>query len=234
VEALTSAGYRVIEYDRRGFGESDKPAEGYDYDTLAADLAGLLDGLDLRNATLVGFSMGGGEVARYLGAHGAERVAQAVFAAAVPPYLLKTRDNPGGGLEEDAVVEMERGVAESREEFLDGFTTDFFSVDGELKVSEADRRQALALEASARDEALVACVDAFARTDFRADLERIEVPSLVIHGDGDAIVPFEVSGQRTAEALTDSTLVVVRDAPHGFNVSHREEFNEALLDFLAS
>ena len=233
VPALTAAGHRVVTYDRRGFGESDKPEGGYDYDTFAADLAGLLAGLDLRDVTLVGFSMGGGEIARFIGTHGTERVHSAVLAGAVPPYLLKTDDNPDGGLEEKDVAGMEEGARSDREGFLDGFTTNFFSVDGELKVSEEQRQDALALEALARDEAVVGCIGAFGRTDFRADLAKFDVPTLVIHGDGDAIVPFEVSGKRSAEAIADSTLLVVEGAPHGFNVSHKDEFNAALLEFLA-
>lgn len=232
VPALVDAGYRVVTYDRRGFGESDKPETGYDYDTLAADLDAVLTTLDLTDVTLVGFSMGGGEVARYLGAHGSERVRAAVFAAAVPPYLLKTDDNPEGGLGDEDVQGMVDGVTSDREGFLDGFTTDFFSVDGEIKVSEEDRQKALALEEPAIHEALVGCINAFARTDFRDDLAKIGVPTLVIHGSGDATVPFEVSGQRTAKAVAQAELVVVQDAPHGFNVSHAEKFNAALLDFL--
>ncbi|MFB9314117.1 alpha/beta fold hydrolase [Nocardioides plantarum] len=230
--ALVDAGYRAIAYDRRGFGASDKTEGGYDYDTMAADLAGLLDGLGLDDVTLVGFSMGGGEVARYLGTYGAGRVRSAVLAAAVPPYLLKTDDNPDGGLGDDDVQGMIDGVTSDREGFLDQFTTDFFSVGGELKVTEDQRQQALALEATADDAALAGCVAAFGRTDFRGDLAKVTVPTLVIHGSGDATVPFEVSGKRSAEAISDSTLVVVDDAPHGLNVSHRDEFNTALLDFL--
>ncbi len=196
------AGYRSIAYDRRGFGHSDHPEDGYDYDTFAADLAGLLDGLDLRDVTLVGFSMGGGEVVRYLATHGSDRVRSAVLAGAVPPYLLKTADNPDGGLEEDAVQEMEEGARTNRKEFLDGFTTEFFSAGGELQVSEERRQQALALESQAADVAVVGCIDAFGRTDFRGDLPKVDVPVLVIHGDSDAIVPFEVSGRRAAEAWT--------------------------------
>ncbi|MFC5676277.1 alpha/beta fold hydrolase [Aeromicrobium endophyticum] len=233
VPALTEAGYRVVTYDRRGFGESDKPGAGYDYDTFAADLAGLLTSLDLTDVTLVGFSMGGGEIARYVGNHGTDRLHSVVFAGAVPPYLLKTDDNPDGGLAESDVQDMENGARTDRENFLDGFATNFFSADGELKVTEEQRQDALALAALARDEALVGCIGAFGRTDFRDDLTKVDVPTLVIHGDSDAIVPFEVSGQRTAETIADSTLVVVEGAPHGFNVSHAGEFNAALLDFLA-
>ena len=230
---LVDAGYRVITYDRRGFGDSDKPDAGYDYDTFAADLDGLLTALDLSDATIVGFSMGGGEVARYLSRYGSDRVRSAVLAGAVPPYLLKTDDNPDGGLGEEDVEEMKSGVRDDRAGFLDGFTTDFFSADGELKVSEDQRQQAIALEQPAGDAALVGCIDAFGRTDFRQDLTAIDVPTLVIHGDSDAIVPFEVSGKRSAEAIGNSTTVVVEGGPHGFNVSHAAEFNRALLDFLS-
>ncbi len=233
VPALTDAGHRVITYDRRGFGDSEKPEGGYDYDTFAADLAGLLDGLDLTDASLVGFSMGGGEIARYIGRHGTSRLHSVVFAGAVPPYLLKTDDNPDGGLEESGVQEMEEGARTDRANFLDGFTTGFFTAGEELKITEAQRQDAIALQQPARDEALVGCIDAFGRTDFRNDLTKVDIPTLVIHGDSDAIVPFEVSGKRTAETIPGCTLVVVQDAPHGFNVSHHDEFNSALLEFLA-
>ena len=232
VPALVEAGHRVITYDRRGFGDSDKPENGYDYDTFAADLAGLLDGLDLRDVTLVGFSMGGGEVARYIGSYGEDRIQSAVFAGAVPPYLLKTDDNPDGGLGEDDVKGMEQGASADREGFLEQFTTGFFSAGGELRVTEEQRQDALALERPARDEALLGCIGAFGRTDFRNDLESITVPTLVIHGDSDAIVPFEVSGKRTADSISGSSLVVVEGGPHGINVSHVDEFNRALLEFL--
>ena len=232
VPALTEAGHRVITYDRRGFGESDKPEDGYDYDTFAADLAGLLDALDLSDVTLVGFSMGGGEIARYIGRYGEERLHSVAFAGAVPPDLLKTDDNPEGGLGEEDVRGMEQGATEDRTGFLDGFLTNFFSAGGELKVTAEQRQDALDLAALARDEAVVGCIGAFGRTDFRNDLERVLVPTLVIHGDSDAIVPIEVSGRRTAAAIEGSTLVVVEGGPHGFNVSHAEEFNRALLSFL--
>lgn len=233
VPALVDAGYRVVTYDRRGFGESDKPTSGYDYDTLAADLDAVLTELDLRDVTLVGFSMGGGEVARYLGTYGADRVRAAVLAAAVPPYLLTTDDNPEGGLSDEDVQGMIDGATTDRTGFLDGFTTDFFSVDGTLAVSEEERQKAIALEQPATHEALVGCIDAFARTDFRHDLATIGVPTLVIHGSADATVPYEVSGQRSGKAISQAEIVVVKDAPHGFNVSHAEKFNAALLDFLA-
>ncbi len=232
VPALTGAGYRVVAYDRRGFGESDKPASGYDYDTLAADLDGLMSGLDLRDATLVGFSMGGGEVARYIGRYGDDRVASVVFAAAVPPYLLKTDDNPGGGLADEDIAGMKEGASSDRAAFLDEFTTNFFSAGGDLKVSEDQRQEALEMEKAAGDDALVACIDSFGRTDFRDDLAKITVPTLVLHGDSDATVPFEVSGKRTADTVAGAELVVIGNGPHGCNVSHADEFNRALLDFV--
>jgi non-heme chloroperoxidase len=234
VPAFTEAGYRVVTYDRRGFGESDKPEDGYDYDTFAADLKGVLDGLDLNDVTLVGFSMGGGEIARYVGKYGEDRLHSVVFAGAVPPYLLKTEDNPDGGLAEEDVAGMEQGAREDRKGFLDGFTTNFFSAGGELKVTEEQRQDALGLEAQAGDEGVVGCIGAFGRTDFRNDLSRVSVPTLVIHGDSDAIVPFEVSGKRTAASIEGSTLEVVKDGPHGFNVSHASEFNEKVLGFLGA
>jgi non-heme chloroperoxidase len=232
VPALSDAGFRVITYDRRGFGASDKPEGGYDYDTFTADLAGLLEGLDLHDAVLVGFSMGGGEVARYLARYDGDRVGGGVFAGAVPPYLLESDDNPEGGLSEDDVTGMEDGARSDRTGFLRDFLTTFFSAHGELQVSQERVEHALTLSEPARDEALVACIGAFSRTDFRADLGSISQPCLVIHGSADAVVPFEVSGSRTAELLSDSTLVVVENGPHGFNVSHAAEFNRALVDFL--
>jgi non-heme chloroperoxidase len=183
--------------------------------------------------TLVGFSMGGGEVARYVSRHGEDRLDSVVFAGAVPPYLLKTDGNPEGGIGDDDVHGMEQAVVTDRAGFLDGFTVDFFSADGELQVTEEQRQEALAMAADARDEAVLLCIGSFARTDFRDDLATITVPALVLHGDSDATVPFEVSGKRTHEALEDSALVVFQNGPHGFNVSHAREFNEALLEFLA-
>lgn len=234
VPALTEAGHRVVTYDRRGFGASDKPEDGYDYDTFAADLAGLLEALDLTDVVLVGFSMGGGEVARLLGRGDGSRVAAAVLAGAVPPYLLKTDDNPSGGLDDGAVESMKDGVREDRTGFLRGFLTDFYSAGGQRLVSEERVEASLLLSEPARDEAVVGCIDAFARTDFRGDLTSISQPCLVIHGDSDAIVPFEVSGQRTAELLENSELVVLENAPHGFTVTHAEETNRHLLRFLDS
>lgn len=233
VPALTDAGYRVVTYDRRGFGRSDKPESGFDYDTLAADLQAVLEGLDLTDATIVGFSMGGGEVARYVANHGEDRLRSVVLAGAIPPYLLKSEDNPDGPLDEGTAGGMRSGLEASREDFFEEFTTNFFTAGDELKVTEEQRRDAVRLCHQSDQTAALGCMDAFGTTDFRADLPRITVPTLVIHGDSDAIVPFEGSGKRTAEAVASSEVVVVEDAPHGFNTSHAEEFNRALLEFLA-
>jgi non-heme chloroperoxidase len=233
VPALVEAGYRVITYDRRGFGNSSQPWGGYDYDTLAADLNTLLQDLDLHEVTLVGFSMGGGEVARYLGAYGDDRVVKAVFASAVPPYLYKSDDNPAGALDDGAIAGFQAEVKSDRLAFLDQFTSAFFSADGQLKVSEAQREYTREIAAFASPKGTLDCITAFAHTDFRRDLEKVTVPTLVIHGDSDAIVPFEASGKRTAEAIDSSELVMIEGGPHAINASHAEEFNQALLDFLA-
>jgi pimeloyl-ACP methyl ester carboxylesterase len=235
VPALTDAGYRVVTYDRRGFGESGKPGDdsSYDYDTLTSDLEALLTRLDLHDVTLVGFSMGGGEVARYVGAHGEDRVHSLVFAAAIPPFLLKDDSaNPEGGLDRETAHGMQDDLRANREAFFDGFTKNFFSAGDDLKVTEEQRQEALALTTQADLTAAAACIESWL-TDFTGDLAKVSVPTLVIHGDSDAIVPIEVSGQRTHEAVAGSELHVVEDGPHGINTSHPEEFNRALLDFLA-
>ncbi|WP_103504638.1 MULTISPECIES: alpha/beta fold hydrolase [unclassified Streptomyces] len=234
VDVLTTAGHRVVTYDRRGFGQSSQPANGYDYDTLAADLAALLDALDLRDVTLVGFSMGGGEVVRYLSRYGTARVSRAVLAAAVPPYLHKTGNNPEGGLDDATIAEFEDGVRSDRPAFLDSFVTQFFQAgDRDDLVSPAQHADALAMAVPASPTATLECIGAFARTDFREEVAAIDIPTLVIHGDSDGIVPFEVSGRRSHEAIVGSQLVLVEGAPHGLNVTHADRFNEELLRFLA-
>ena len=233
VPALIAAGYRVVTYDRRGFGQSDKTRSGYDYDTLTEDLHTLLVDLDLTDVTLVGFSMGGGEVARYFTKYGDERLHSVVFASAVPPFLAQGTDNPDGPLTPDLANEMKSGLKADEATFYDGFVTSFFSVDGQLKVTEAQRQQAIALTKQADKKAALACMASFGTTDFRGDLPKVNVPTLVIHGAGDGVVPLAGSGARTHAAIAGSTLHVVADAPHGNNVSHAEEFNRVLLEFLA-
>jgi pimeloyl-ACP methyl ester carboxylesterase len=233
IPALVAEGYRVITYDRRGFGASSQPWTGYDYDTLAADLDALLRHLDLREVTLVGFSMGGGEVARYIGTFGTERIASAVFAAAVPPYLYKSEATPEGGLDDATIAQFEGGVISDRIAFVDVFTTTFFTAGDRMLVSEPQRVYNRDIAAFASPKGTLDCIAAFGRTDFRDDLARVDVPTLVIHGDSDAVVPFEVSGRRTHEAIEGSTLLVIEGGPHGINVTHAEQFNTALLEFLA-
>ncbi|GAA1780627.1 alpha/beta hydrolase [Nocardioides hankookensis] len=229
--AIRDAGYRVVSYDRRGFGDSD-PGDSYDYDALAGDLDNVLSDLDLNDVTLVGFSMGGGEVARYVARHGEDRLHSVVFAGAVPPYLLKSDDNPDGPLTKDAAKEMRDDLETDRDAFFDDFTTKFFSAGDDLKVTEEQRQEAIALCKRSDQDAALGCMDAFGTTDFRDDLTKITVPTLVIHGDSDGIVPFEGAGKRTHETVAHSELVLVEGAPHGFNVSHADEFNRALVEFL--
>ncbi|MBR0657456.1 alpha/beta fold hydrolase [Plastoroseomonas arctica] len=229
---LAAAGYRVIAYDRRGFGRSGQPWSGYDYDTFAGDLNSLMEALDLRDATLVGFSMGGGEVARYLGTHGGSRVAKAVFVSAVTPFMLQTGDNPDG-VPQSVFDEMVDGLRQDRPNFLASFGKKFmgagllnFSVSSEL----LQWTSQVAMLASPK--ATIDCVRAFSTTDFRADLARITVPTLVIHGDGDETVPIDVSGRRTAAMIPGATLLEYPGAAHGLFYTEKERLNTDLLAFL--
>ncbi|MBV9793046.1 MAG: alpha/beta hydrolase [Actinobacteria bacterium] len=233
VGALAAAGYRVVRYDRRGFGRSDKPLTGYGYDTLADDLDGVLTELDLRDVTLVGFSMGGGEVARYISRHGQERLHSVVFASSVTPYLLQGSDNPDGPLTKQLAAQLTAQLTKDAGGFYDQFTTQFFSVDGKLQVSEEERRQAIELAEQADKKAALATMASWGTTDFRADLPNVTVPALVVHGDGDETVAFEGSGKRTHEAIPHSQLHLILGGPHGVNVSHAEELNRTLIDFLS-
>ena len=233
VPALQAAGYRVVTYDRRGFGRSDKPKTGYSYDSLTEDLKKVLEGLEITEVTLVGFSMCGGEVARYFTKYGRERIRSVVFASAVPPYMMQTGDNPDGPLAKTEAAKMNAGLTASEDKFYDQFTTEFFSVDGTLAVTEAQRQEALALAKQSSKVAALACMNSFGTTDFREDLPNVTVPALVLHGDSDATVPFEGSGQRIHQAIPGSRLHVIKGAPHGVNVSHAQEWNAALVDFLA-
>lgn len=232
VPVLEAAGYRVVVYDRRGFGRSDKPASGYGYDTLADDLQRVLDDCKLQDVTLVGFSMGGGEVARYIARHGESRLRSVVFAAAVPPFLMHSADNPEGPLTSEKAQQKKDALEAGRAAYFDEFTRNFFSANDRLLVREAQRSEAIAMCLESAQHAALACMDSFATTDFRDDLKKLTVPTLVIHGDADAIVPIEGSGHRTHRAVPHSQLVTLSGAPHGLNVSHAQAFNEALLSFL--
>jgi len=232
VPALEAAGYRVVTYDRRGFGRSDKPFSGYDYDTLADDLAAVMESLGLADATLVGFSMGGGEVARYVTSHGTDRLHSLVFASAVPPFLMQGPDNPDGPLDAATADQMASALKDDPIGFYDSFTRDFYSANGELTVDEVTRQAAMGLCRQADHKAALACMRAFGTTDFRDDLPRVDVPTLVLHGDADAIVPFEGSGRLTHAAIAGSELHVIAGGPHGCNTSDTDEFNRVLIDFL--
>ncbi len=230
--ALLSAGCRVITYDRRGFGRSSQPASGYDYDTLASDLDALMARLDLRDATLVGFSMGGGEVARYLGTHKNERVRSAVFMAAVPPFLTKTADNPEG-VDQSVFDGIKKAIAADRPAFLAKFLSDFYNVDvlGDQLISQQAVHASFNVACGASPIGTLDCVQSWL-TDFRKDMQSINVPTLIIHGDSDRILPLSATGQRTNKFVNGSKLVVVQGGPHGLNWTHANQVNQALVEFL--
>lgn len=234
VTALTEAGFRCVAYDRRGFGQSGQPDGGYDYDTFASDLNDLMTGLDLRDAAIAGFSMGGGEVARYLGRYGSGRVSKAMLLGAVPPFLLKTPDNPEG-VDKGVFDGMLEAVRQNRVAFLQQFVPAFYNLDPSVGGAEADLvafSKWIAWGASPLGTQR--CIVAFGTTDFRDDLKRITIPTLVVHGDDDRIVPIEVSGKRSHEMIAGSRLEVIPGAPHGFAATHAQRLNELMLDFLRS
>jgi non-heme chloroperoxidase len=232
VAALLAAGHRVITYDRRGFGKSSQPATGYDYDTFAEDLNKVVSALDLHDFALVGFSMGGGEVARYIGRHGTDRVRKAVFMGAVPPFLLKTPDNPKG-VNISVFDGIKKGIAADRPAFLTQFLHSFYNVDvlGGKLISDEAVRLSWNVAVGASPKGTLDCVTAW-YTDFRKDLPRVDVPTLVMHGDSDRIVPIEVSGRLTHQAIKNSRLVVIKDGPHGFTWTHADQTNAELVSFL--
>ena len=229
--ALLAAGHRVVAYDRRGFGKSSQPAGGYNYDTFAEDLHKLVTHLQLRGFALAGFSMGGGEVARYLGNYGSNGVSKAVFISSVPPYLLKTADNPEG-VDASVFDGIKKAVAADRYAFFTEFFKNFYNTDLLLgkRVSEQAVQTSWNIAASASATASVACVPTW-HEDFRKDLSRIDVPALVIHGDADRIVPIGASGQRTAKLVKGARLVVVKDGPHCITWTHADEVNRELIAF---
>jgi non-heme chloroperoxidase len=223
VPALIDAGHRVITYDRRGFGHSSKPFSGYDYDTFAEDLHTIITKLDLRDATLVGFSMGGGEVARYLGKFGTKSVSKAVFISAIPPYLVKTADNPEG-VDRNVFDGLQKAIAADRPAFLAQFFANFFNIDINLgkRVSEEDVRLSWNIASGASPQGTYDCVTAWL-TDFRGDLKRIDVPTLVIHGDSDRICHEFVKGSKIA---------VIEGGPHAINWTHADQVNREFLNFI--
>jgi non-heme chloroperoxidase len=232
VPALLEAGHRVITYDRRGFGKSSQPTTGYNYDTFAEDLQKVVTKLELGDFALVGFSMGGGEVARYLGKYGSKGVSKAVFIASVPPFLLKTKDNPEG-VDGSVFEGIQKAIVADRYTFFTEFFKNFYNTDVFMgkRVSEHVVRASWNLAAGASATASLACVPTW-HEDFRNDLARVDAPTLVIHGDADRIVPITAAGMRTAKLIKGARLLTVKEGPHCITWTHAEQVNSALLEFL--
>ena len=231
---LLDAGHRVINYDRRGFGNSSQPTIGYDYDTFAADLNALIEHLALDDIVLVGFSMGTGEVTRYLGTYGSRRVSKAALLGAIPPFLLKSDDNHEG-VDQSVFDGIRAAVVADRPAYFKAFLDDFYNVDvlGGTRISDQAWQASFNVAVAASPYAADACVPTWL-TDFRADLPKIDVPTLLVHGDADRILPFDATAKRLPGLIADVKLVVVEGGPHNIAWTHPDEVNEALLDFLGS
>jgi non-heme chloroperoxidase len=229
---LLPAGYRVINYDRRGFGLSSQPTTGYDYDTFAADLKTLLDHLALDEVDLVGFSMGTGEVTRYLGKYGSGRVRKAALLGAIPPFLLKTDDNPEG-VDRSVFEGIQKAIVADRYAYFKDFLDNFYNVDklGGSRISDQAWQASFNVAVGASPYATYACVETWL-TDFRADLPKIDIPVLVVHGTEDRILPYEATAKRLPALVADLKLVSVEGGPHNIGWTHPEEVNKALLEFL--
>jgi non-heme chloroperoxidase len=232
VAALLEAGYRVITYDRRGFGRSSQPATGYGYDTFAEDMHKVVTTLDLRDFALVGFSMGSAEVAHYIGKYGTDRVSAAVFIGALPPFLLKTADNPSG-VDGSVFEGIKQGIAADRPAFLAAFLRNFYNVDvlGGTLISDEAVRASWTVAVGASAKGTLDCVSAWL-TDFRGDLTRVTVPSLIIHGDADRILPIEATAIPLSKSLEDVRLVTIEGGPHGILWTHASRVNAELVGFL--
>lgn len=233
MEAANS-GFRAISYDRRGFGRSDQPWTGYDYDTLADDLADVIEATGAENAALFGFSMGGGEVARYMSRHGGKNVSKAALIASVVPFMLKTDDNPEG-TPQDKFEEMTAGMKEDRAQFFQSFFKSFYGVGvftGSVSDAVLDWSFHQAMMAGLKPT--LACAEAFATTDFRPDLSSFNVPTLIIHGTGDETVPIDAAGRAAAKGISGAELIEYEGAPHGLFASHKQKLTEDLLKFLGS
>lgn len=231
--ALLAAGYRVITYDRRGFGRSSQPVSGYDYDTFAGDLNALLEHLDVTGIVLGGFSMGTGEVTRYLGRYGSRRVARAVMFGAIPPFLLRTGDNPEG-VDRRVFEDIKTAIVKDRYAYIKDFLDDFYNTDklAPERVSDQAWQASFNVAAGSSAYATYACVDTWL-TDFREDLPRIDVPTLVVHGTEDRILPYAATARRLPGLINDLKLVSVEGGPHNIGWTHPDEVNTALLNFLA-
>jgi pimeloyl-ACP methyl ester carboxylesterase len=232
--ALLAAGYRVITYDRRGFGKSSQPTTGYDYDTFAEDLRNVVTKLELRDFALVGFSMGGGEVARYIGKYGSKGVSNAVFISSIPPFLLKAPDNPEG-VDLAVFQGIEKAVAADRYAFFTDFFKNFYNTDLTLgkQISDQVVQSSWNVASGASPTASYACVATW-YTDFRKDLPRVDVPTLVIHGDSDRIVPLNAAGLKTSKLIKGARLAQIERGPHGLLWTHADQVNRELLGFLGN
>ena len=230
--AIAEAGFRTIAYDRRGFGRSSQPWGGYDYDTLADDLAAVIEQTGAQDAVLVGFSMGGGEVARYMSRHGGKSAVKAALISSVVPFMLKTSDNPNG-TEQAVFSKMAQGMKEDRAKFFAGFFKDFFGV-GMISHPVGDEMlewaRSVSMQASLK--ATLACASAFASTDFRSDLPAFKVPTLIIHGTDDKTVPIDASARAAAKGIAQSTLIEYEGAPHGLFATEKERLTRDLLHFI--
>ncbi len=234
IQTIVDAGYQVVAYDRRGFGKSSKPYYGYDYDTLAKDLNDLIEELGLKDVILTGFSMGGGEVARYIGTYGTDKVAKAALISSVAPFMLKTSDNPDG-VPEETFENFKKNIKEDRLAFLKEFGDTFVNYkDNKKNISEAQIHFNWSIAAGASPKATLDCIDSFGKTDFREDCKKFDVPTLIVHGDADQVVPIETAGQAASKIIKDSTYQIIKGAPHGLVFTHTEEFNTIFLDFLKS
>lgn len=229
---LLEAGHRVVTYDRRGFGQSSQPTVGYDYDTFAADLKTLLEHLDLNDVVLVGFSMGTGEVTRYLGAYGSARISKAALLGAIPPFLLKTADNPEG-VDQSVFDGIKAAVIADRPAYFKDFLDNFYNVDqyAGTRISDQAWQNSFIVAVSASAYAAHACVDTWL-TDFRADLPKIDVPTLLVHGDADRILPYEATAKRLPGLIENLTFVTVEGGPHNIAWTDPDEVNKALLEFV--
>lgn len=233
VSALLDAGYRVITYDRRGFGKSGASL-GYDYNSLTADLEELISNLDLQNVVLVGFSMGGGEVVRYLTNNGSDNVAKVALISSIIPLVKQKEDNPDGVAEGD-LNEILENVKKDRVTFLESFHKNFYNY-GLLSqsVSQAQLNYDWSIASNASPIATLKCAESWANTDFRPELQNVTVPTLIVHGDDDKVVPIATAGDQAAKGIANSDYHIIEGAPHGLNVTHAEELNQILLHFLRS
>ena len=232
--AIANAGYRVIAYDRRGFGRSSQPWDGYNYDTLSDDLADVLEATGATDATIVGFSMAGGEVARYMSRHDGRGVIKAGLISSIVPFMLKTDDNPDG-VPADMIEQIKAGILKDRPHFLAGFLQDFYGVGwitSPVSQEQLDASLMLAMQGGLKPT--LACVDAFAETDFRSELSAFRVPTLIVHGTADKTVPIDPTGRAAAAGIAQAQLIEYDGAPHGLTVTEKDRLTTDLLAFLAA